>query len=192
MTRLPSAAAATCRVSAAAQAASARGRADRGGTWIWLRRRRCGRRAPRSRSVPLRLTARQPGRAGSQRRRSWAGSGRRRASRRRTRPGHPPGRCRRQCDGVPGDLAGVAGAEPLADQHPGRGQPGEELLLTGRAGRRGADLPAQRDPGSLRNPRRGAFSVSARVGRRAAVRSPGAVRRSPNRSSAARQASRTR
>ena len=41
-------------------------------------------------------------------------------------------------------------------------------------------------------PRRTAFSVSARVARRAAVRSAGAVGRSPNRRSASWQASRTR
>ena len=45
---------------------------------------------------------------------------------------------------------------------------------------------------SVVSPRRRAFSLSARVGRRAAVRSPGAVRRSPNRLSMAIHASRTR
>lgn len=46
--------------------------------------------------------------------------------------------------------------------------------------------------GASDQPRRLAFSISARVGRRAAVRSAGAVRRSPYRCSAALHASRTR
>ena len=46
--------------------------------------------------------------------------------------------------------------------------------------------------GASRRPHRLAFWLSARVGRRAAVRSPGAVRRSPYRCSAIRQVSRTR
>ena len=103
-----------------------------------------------------------------------------------------PGGVASQRDGVPGDLAGVAGAEPLADQHAGPVQAGEELLLAGRPGGRGADRPPECDPGGLLATRGGGPSRdSARVGRRAAVRSRGAVRRSPNRCSAARHASPT-
>ena len=92
-------------------------------------------------------------------------------------------------DGVAGDLAGVAGAEPLADADAYGIEAGEELLLAACGGRGGGDRAAQRDPGGSPRPWRRAFSDSARVGRCAAVRSRGAVRRSPNRSSAAWQAS---
>ena len=52
-----------------------------------------------------------------------------------------------QRDRVPGDLTGVADAEPLAHQHPGLVQAGEELLLAARGRGSGGDLPPQRDPG---------------------------------------------
>lgn len=54
-----------------------------------------------------------------------------------------------QGDHVPGDLPGVTGAEPLADQHPGLAETGEELLLAARASGGNADRPPQGDPGRL-------------------------------------------
>ena len=71
-------------------------------------------------------------------------------------------------------------------------QAGEEFLFRACSGRRGGHLTAQGHPGRLAHLRRAACSVSARAGRRAAVRSAGAVDRSPNRASASWQASRTR
>jgi hypothetical protein len=69
---------------------------------------------------------------------------------------------------------------------------GEEVLFASAAA--AAVLASRRSMtrGASCQPRRRVFSFSARVGREAAVRSPGAVRRSPNLSSAARHASRTR
>ena len=52
-------------------------------------------------------------------------------------------------DGVTSGLTGVAGAEPLADQHASPVQAGEELLLAGRPGGCGADGPPERDAGGL-------------------------------------------
>ena len=66
-----------------------------------------------------------------------------------TEPDRSPGTCRvgRERDGVAGDLARTtaAGADPHQDT--GVPEPGEELLLAGRSGRRGADGTAERDPG---------------------------------------------
>ena len=52
-------------------------------------------------------------------------------------------------DGEAGDLAGVAGAEPLADADAGGVEAGEELVLAGGGGGRGADGPAEGDAGWL-------------------------------------------
>ena len=54
-----------------------------------------------------------------------------------------------QGDRVPGDLTRVRDAEPLAYQHPGLVQAGEELVLAARCRRSGGDLPPQRDPRGL-------------------------------------------
>ena len=90
-------------------------------------------------------------RAGSQRQRSL---GRVRSAASFPPPNHtgPPcaGGVASQRDGVSGDLAGVAGAEPLADQYPGPVQPGEELLLAGRPGGRGAGRPPEGHSRSFR------------------------------------------
>src|SRR5450755_196315 len=51
--------------------------------------------------------------------------------------------------GVAGHLAGVALAEPLTDEEPGRFQPGEELMLAARTRRRRVDRTPQHGPGKL-------------------------------------------
>src|SRR5690349_7413019 len=50
-------------------------------------------------------------------------------------------------DGVAGDLAGVASAEPFADADARGVEVGEELSLAGGGGCGGGDRAAQRDPG---------------------------------------------
>ena len=103
-----------------------------------------------------------------------------------------PGGVAGKGDGIPGELGRIAGAVAGADEHAGPPQPGEEILLAAAAA--AAVLTCRRSAtrGASSRPRRVAFSDSARDGQRAAVRSPGAVDRSPYRCSAARQASRTR
>ncbi len=59
------------------------------------------------------------------------------------------GRVAGERDGIPGDLIGIAGAEPHADLHPGLVQPGEELHLAGGHGRRCADFACEGDAGGL-------------------------------------------
>ena len=88
-------------------------------------------------------------------------------------------------DGVPGDLAGVGHAVPQPDQHPGLVQPGEELLGAGRGCGGGGDVAAQRGPGWLVPSVAGGFAGLGAGRGRAAVRSAGAVDRSPYRCSAA-------
>ncbi len=62
-------------------------------------------------------------------------------------------------DGVAGDLAGVAGAEPLADADPRGVEASEELPLAGGGGGGGGDRAAQRDPGWFA-PRRSATAIT--------------------------------
>ena len=147
--RLPSAAAAACRVSDAAQAASAAAAGS-----VPASARICAAASAGAAGgvvpdrVPLGRRERVAGRgAGAGPAAAELGPAQVRGELPAAEPHRPavPAGVAGQRDRVPGDLARVPGAEPLADQHPGRLQAGEELLIAAGAGRRGGDLAAQRD-----------------------------------------------
>ena len=62
-------------------------------------------------------------------------------------------------DSVPGDLAGVLCAEPFSDQEVGLVQAMEELALAACCRGSGGDLPSQRDPGCFVQATAGCFLV---------------------------------
>ena len=84
-----------------------------------------------------------------------------------------------QGDRVPGDLAGVPRAEPLAGQHPSAAEQSEELLLAARLGGCGGDIAAQRDPRGFVKATAGGLLMFGARRRLGAVRSAGAVDSSP-------------
>src|ERR1019366_3651717 len=87
----------------------------------------------------------------------------------------------READGVASHLAGVDCAVAVVDLHTGLGQAGEELVFRPCSRSGGAEPPGQSvTRGGSNQPRLAVCSDSARVGRRAAVRSAGAVARRPN------------
>ena len=109
-------------------------------------------------------------------------------------PDHSPvaGSVVRQADRVPSDLTRVGRAVSLAHQDPGLVQPGENSCSVPAPAAAVDTSRRSVARGASAHPRRIASSVSARVARRAAVRSAGAVLRSPNRRSASQHASRAR
>ena len=82
-----------------------------------------------------------------------------------------------QRDGVSGDLGGVTLAQPLADQHPGAVEAGEELLLAGCSSCSGADRTLEREP--RRFPPSAAPGLLVLRAGRTASRSPIAGSRAP-------------